>query len=387
MLLSTGDTESLRELKFLRRVSENTMNSDEEFIKMLKGQVPGLKEVSTVEDCDFILFFCPIVSRAGTDIEAALQKLQRLSDTKPAVLVVLHHTFNPDITLPEGSRSVNRENTLTVDCVFHEDRGLLQCPRNQDAGDKVSQWINLLEKAVDESEREVGEYSWNWWPFFGYSRELKFLRGVSENTLNSDEDFIKKLKEQVPDLKEVSEVQECDFILFFCPIVSRAGTDIEAALQKLQRLSDTKPAVLVVLHPTFDPYIILEDSSRSVNRENALTVDCVFYEDRGLLQCPRNQDAGDKVSQWIKPLAINQSTDLPLFITYLWSTGQEYILNPLLNFFNWIIQRISALTAEGPERDELINKVRQLQSKLQENGRGEELNEIMDILVKHPENQ
>lgn len=37
-------------------------------------QTPGLKEVS-LEECDVIMVLCPVVSRAGTDIEAALKKL------------------------------------------------------------------------------------------------------------------------------------------------------------------------------------------------------------------------------------------------------------------------------------------------------------------------
>ncbi|XP_049339432.1 uncharacterized protein LOC103027786 [Astyanax mexicanus] len=127
--------------KFLRCVSGNTLGSDEEFIRKLKEGIPGLKEEFNVENCDFILVFCPVVSRAGTDIELALKKLQDLSETKPAVLVVLHHTFNTESIVPDSSRSVNRENTLSVDCLFHEDRGLLQCYRNQEALEKVTQWI------------------------------------------------------------------------------------------------------------------------------------------------------------------------------------------------------------------------------------------------------
>ncbi|XP_066508924.1 uncharacterized protein [Hoplias malabaricus] len=414
-----------KKLKFLRGVSGHTLYSDKDFIKKLKQQVPNLKEVSTVEECDFILFFCPIVSRAGTDIEAALQKLQRLSDTKPAFVVVLHHTFDPDSVVPDSSRIVKRERTLSVDCLFHEDEGLLQCFRNDEALYNISEWINPQENisnpphlfygadpdtqektstesadtkpplvvkihhtpdttrtVVDNSysddgkkiltendpiyknqgtsirhkksedvnrvvdliqEEVVNPMEPNVWftnhsehsltdaqrgltesrhtsakkrtakhlkpsqrstakyPKPSEKQKLKFLRGVSGHTLYSDKDFIKKLKQQVPNLKEVSTVEECDFILFFCPIVSRAGTDIEAALQKLQRLSDTKPAFIVVLHHTFDPDSVVPDSSRIVKRERTLSVDCLFHEDEGLLQCFRNDEALYNISEWINP--------------------------------------------------------------------------------------
>uniref|UniRef100_W5LNG0 Uncharacterized protein n=1 Tax=Astyanax mexicanus TaxID=7994 RepID=W5LNG0_ASTMX len=110
----------------------------------LKEGIPGLKEESSVKNCDFILAFCSVVSKSGTNIEEALKKLQTLSETKPAVLVVLHSTLNPELTVPDSSRSVNRENTLTVDCLFEQDRGLLQCPKNQEALDKITGWIKPL---------------------------------------------------------------------------------------------------------------------------------------------------------------------------------------------------------------------------------------------------
>ncbi|XP_076866900.1 uncharacterized protein LOC143518346 [Brachyhypopomus gauderio] len=108
------------------------------------------------------------------------------------------------------------------------------------------------------------------------------------------------LHNQIPELQEVSTVEECDVILLFCPIVSRAGTDIEAAL-KLITEADSKPAVLVVLHYTFDPYCTVPDRSRYVTRENMTTVDCLFYEDHGLLNCLKNKEAVKKIVEKLKP--------------------------------------------------------------------------------------
>ncbi|XP_072542966.1 uncharacterized protein [Salminus brasiliensis] len=329
------------DLKFLSCVSGKTLGSDEGFIRKLIDGKPGLKEVSTVEECDVILAFCPVASRAGTDIESALKKLQQLSETKPAVLLVLHHTSDPEATVPDSSRSVDRGNTLTVDCLFHEDRGLLQCYRNQRALKKVTQWIKPQAgtpghkspgerpdstgpvpqreggesepAAAENAESEAGgttnikseadRGAGTGAEATGTAGDLKFLSCVSGKTLGSDEGFIRKLIDGKPGLKEVSTVEECDVILAFCPVASRAGTDIESALKKLQQLSETKPAVLLVLHHTSDPEATVPDSSRSVDRGNTLTVDCLFQEDRGLLQCSRNQRALEKVTQWIKPQA------------------------------------------------------------------------------------
>uniref|UniRef100_A0A673FJ41 Uncharacterized protein n=1 Tax=Sinocyclocheilus rhinocerous TaxID=307959 RepID=A0A673FJ41_9TELE len=108
-----------------------------EILDHLQKHRPGSTEVHKVEDCDVILIFCPIVSRAGTDIVAALNELNTCSASKPAILMVFHHSFEPDKILPDSSRFINRRNTLTVDCLFNEDAGLLTCNRNEEALAKI----------------------------------------------------------------------------------------------------------------------------------------------------------------------------------------------------------------------------------------------------------
>lgn len=60
---------------------------------------------------------------------------------------MLHHTFDPESIIPDSSRAVNRENQenpenlLVVDCLFHEDKGLLHCPKNDEAVKKVADWL------------------------------------------------------------------------------------------------------------------------------------------------------------------------------------------------------------------------------------------------------
>ncbi|XP_076867054.1 uncharacterized protein LOC143518462 isoform X2 [Brachyhypopomus gauderio] len=138
-------------------VTGNTLGAHNEFKRRLHAQIPALTEVSIVEDFDFILTFCPVVSRAGTDIKAALREINRVSESKPAVLVVLHHTFDPDCTVPDSSRSVTRENTTTVDCLFHEDQGLLQCTRNDEALSRVTKHLKhqTLKRPSKDSKLNV----------------------------------------------------------------------------------------------------------------------------------------------------------------------------------------------------------------------------------------
>ncbi|MCJ8748838.1 hypothetical protein PDJAM_G00169350 [Pangasius djambal] len=100
---------------------------------------------STEEECKAILFYLPIVSRAGTDIEAALQKIVAFKG-KYVALVVLHHTFDPETIVLDSSRAVNRDKTITVDCLFHEDKGLHRCRKNDEAVKKVAAWLHDVRK-------------------------------------------------------------------------------------------------------------------------------------------------------------------------------------------------------------------------------------------------
>ncbi|KAI5608291.1 hypothetical protein C0J50_6762, partial [Silurus asotus] len=117
-----------------------TLNAQEIFMSMLKHQIP-LQEVRTAHECDMILAFCPVVSRAGTDIDAAQKKINDKSADKPAFLIVLHYTFNSECAVPESSRIVTRKNTITIDCLFYENRGFLQCHKNHSSFSKIIQAI------------------------------------------------------------------------------------------------------------------------------------------------------------------------------------------------------------------------------------------------------
>uniref|UniRef100_A0AAZ3R8R6 Uncharacterized protein n=1 Tax=Oncorhynchus tshawytscha TaxID=74940 RepID=A0AAZ3R8R6_ONCTS len=125
--------------KFFAILTGNTLGSHKEINRRLTTK--GLTKVKSSAESDVIIAFCPIVSRAGTDIEAALQQIPA---GKSTILVVLHHTFNPDYTVPDSSRLVTREDViLTVDCLFHESQGLLECHRNEAAVKEILKKLNI----------------------------------------------------------------------------------------------------------------------------------------------------------------------------------------------------------------------------------------------------
>ncbi|KAL2092245.1 hypothetical protein ACEWY4_012043 [Coilia grayii] len=145
-----------------------TANVPEEFLRHL-GRKMRVNTVTTIQACDFILAFCPIVSRVGTDIEAAIKKIPDVG--KPVILVVLHHTFDKEYVVPDTRRFVRRADITTVDCLFSETEGLLACL-----------------------------------------------------------------------CQDMFDFEACDVILAFCPVTSRVGTDIEAALRDIPVPTEHRPA-------------------------------------------------------------------------------------------------------------------------------------------------
>lgn len=143
---------------------------------MKKSPTSEPRRVKQVEyqKCDFVLVFCPIVSRAGTDIEAALNTIKKgkwwlrrhikldswikncyiywnsllsslfIDGTKHVILIVLHHTFDPECTVPDSSKIVDSKVNFTVDCLFYEDQGLLKCNRNSKALENVAKFMKSV---------------------------------------------------------------------------------------------------------------------------------------------------------------------------------------------------------------------------------------------------
>lgn len=72
------------------------------------------------------------------------------------------------------------------------------------------------------------------------SKTLAFFINESGLFRNVQHEIVGRLKKRLV-LQEVHSVNDCDVIMAFVPIVSRAGTDIEAALKNIP--SKTFPSV------------------------------------------------------------------------------------------------------------------------------------------------
>ncbi|XP_045074741.1 uncharacterized protein LOC123481343 [Coregonus clupeaformis] len=299
-------------MKYFTVETGNTFDSHIQFMSQL-NTTRCFTEVKSPVESDVIMAFCPIVSRAGTDIEAALQQIPTGKDV---ILVVQHHTFNPDFTVPDSSRLVTRSDViLTVDCLFHESQGgLLECPRNDAAVTTVLKRLNI-QPEFDNWDRSGQTTTAIQWieknPIAAGSmlehrvaHKMKYFTVETGNTFDSHIQFMRQLN-TTRCFTEVKSTVESDVIMAFCPIVSRAGIDIEAALQQIPTGKDV---ILVVLHHTFSPDFTVPDSSRLVTRSDViLTVDCLFHESQGgLLECPRNDAA---VTTVLKRLNIQPEFD------------------------------------------------------------------------------
>ncbi|XP_071385458.1 uncharacterized protein [Centroberyx affinis] len=293
--------------KFYTFTTGNTLGSHEEVNQALTSQ--GLQEVMSPKECDVILAYCPIVSRVGTDVEAAMGAIP---DGKPVILVVMHHTFHQDIVLAESSRHVSREDVvLTVDYLFHETIRPFNCDWNTAAVDDIlkvlipesklascsnqvtpkQSKLNRSDTSNADAGRLPSEAEWTGGhaviALLSEGKKMKtFFSFLAGETLKADKKFEECLTNG--GFKKVT-LDKCDFILAFCPIVSRVKTDIDSAMDAIPV---GKPVILVVLHHTFNKDISVPNSSGLVTRHDViLTVDCLFYETEGLLDCPRNDAA------------------------------------------------------------------------------------------------
>ncbi|XP_043075724.1 uncharacterized protein si:ch211-245h14.1 isoform X2 [Puntigrus tetrazona] len=116
-------------------VCGRTLGTDKQILSLLRG----VKETNLL-DCQLILAFNPVTSRAGTDTEEALKKIPA---DKPAVLVTMHHTFNPAYTCPSVNTSSQLNNVEHVNVLFHDSHhGLLRCPTNEHAIAKLQSVLN-----------------------------------------------------------------------------------------------------------------------------------------------------------------------------------------------------------------------------------------------------
>uniref|UniRef100_A0A8C4XD75 E3 ubiquitin/ISG15 ligase TRIM25-like n=1 Tax=Erpetoichthys calabaricus TaxID=27687 RepID=A0A8C4XD75_ERPCA len=121
--------------------TERTLGAGEAFLgklteKLRRNQTQLNTSKLTNSTDTLVLVFCPVASRILTDINGALQSIL---SKKNVILVVMHHTHKPGHTVTESKRLVQQSNVMeTVDCLFYENQGLLDCSLNSESLEKVA---------------------------------------------------------------------------------------------------------------------------------------------------------------------------------------------------------------------------------------------------------
>ncbi|KAL0967461.1 hypothetical protein UPYG_G00252550 [Umbra pygmaea] len=115
-----------RPVKVFTQLCGQTLNAHLTLMKQVDKL--GLQPLETsLEDCQVIMVFCPITSRVGTDIEAAMRQVH---GDKDAILVVMHHTFDPNYVISQSSSPRYRRVVEEVHVLFHDTLGLQRCETN-----------------------------------------------------------------------------------------------------------------------------------------------------------------------------------------------------------------------------------------------------------------
>ncbi|XP_039605012.1 uncharacterized protein LOC120526126 isoform X2 [Polypterus senegalus] len=134
---------------------------------------------------------------------------------------------------------------------------------------------------------------------WSYSRQVTIETQNIDRTLNSGSKFLEKLSTQLSNKginlsTKKAEMFSSNMLMVFCPVVSRIGTDIKAALEGIPT---EKRVILVVMHHTPNPKLVISDSRTYVDKPNILeTVDCLFHEQNGFYDCNTNVQAIQSVS-------------------------------------------------------------------------------------------
>ncbi|XP_029942605.1 uncharacterized protein LOC115384474 isoform X1 [Salarias fasciatus] len=118
-------------------VTGQTFGAHQVIISQLKIRQLRVTELTpkNQHQCESIILFCPITSRAGSDVEAAMRNPAVAATDKRIFLVLLYHTRDVDYSTARKSCTEKFPRVLfEFHVLFHETQnGLLRCEQNSQA--------------------------------------------------------------------------------------------------------------------------------------------------------------------------------------------------------------------------------------------------------------
>ncbi|XP_062287346.1 titin-like [Scomber scombrus] len=145
-------------VKVYSKVTGQTFGAHQVLLDKVKSMSRSVT-VETTEDLHeshVVIAFCPITSRVGSDVEAAMTDITGSCGQKPVILVLMHHTRDVEYST-EGRRWSDLYHSVVLDVhvLFHETKsGLLMCPKNDQAAGRLQQ---ELQKHADKNRLNIQE--------------------------------------------------------------------------------------------------------------------------------------------------------------------------------------------------------------------------------------
>ncbi|PWA31552.1 hypothetical protein CCH79_00002997, partial [Gambusia affinis] len=120
-------------VKFSSFITGETFDAHQALMEKVRNKIPAMHV--DPKDAHAFLVVCPITSRVGSDVESAMANPEVSSLGKPVILVLMHHTRDPDYSTGGTKWSEVYDNVkLDVHVLFHETvPGLLTCQQNDQA--------------------------------------------------------------------------------------------------------------------------------------------------------------------------------------------------------------------------------------------------------------
>ncbi|XP_062825195.1 uncharacterized protein LOC103281588 isoform X2 [Anolis carolinensis] len=337
------DSQAKREQKLKKKVftiqvlvTGRTGGCEDLFLENVSGRLSKihLKTESYREDSGhFLLVFCPVSSRMGTDMQNALEDLK---GEPKAVLIVLHHRLKEydrflDTTLQAHHPAVVR----TVHACYTLEGGLYDCQMNEEAvadvakvlkvhykemekgssdpaakpPDSASQQAEIhrserwrLKQKLPEDRRGQRDESWEprkqrgWFSCCKKGFPIQVL--VTGRTENCEGQFLWRVSHRLDKIRLKPERyrEDCGhFLLVFCPVTSSVDIDMANALEGLHCEPE---AILVMLHHKPKESTSFVDTTRQAqHRAVECTVHARYTLEDGFYCCQTNKEAVAIVAQ------------------------------------------------------------------------------------------
>ncbi|XP_026173774.1 uncharacterized protein LOC113136882 isoform X2 [Mastacembelus armatus] len=129
-------------------VEGKTFGADQQVMNYVKNHTQsGTQFIENDQDSRVTVVFCPISSRVGPDVDAAMKNVK---DEKDIILVLMHHMYEAKSTTFGRTWNDYPNIKFHVNIFYHETaNGLLKCSQNDEAVTKIRK--KLMEYRIDTS--------------------------------------------------------------------------------------------------------------------------------------------------------------------------------------------------------------------------------------------